>query len=83
MAKKKVSFEEALKELESVIEKLEDENITLDDSVDEFSKGVKAVKECRTSLDKAKGKIIKLIEKDGEFIEKELGITIDSLIGGE
>ena len=37
---KKIDFESSLKELESIVEKLEDENINLEDSVKSFEEGV-------------------------------------------
>lgn len=83
MARKKVSFEEALNELENSINALESD-LPLDEAVDQFEKGVKAVKACRTALSSAEGKITKLFEgEDGEFIEKSLGISMESLTGGE
>jgi exodeoxyribonuclease VII small subunit len=54
MAKdKKIDFELSLKELESIIEKLEDENINLEDSVKSFEKGINLVKECQQQLQNA------------------------------
>ena len=44
---KKIDFESSLKELESIVEKLEDENINLEDSVKSFEKGINLVKECQ------------------------------------
>ena len=83
MSRKKVSFEEALIELETVISALETD-LPLDDAVDQFEKGVKAVQECRGALGRAEGRITKLFEgSDGQFIEKNFGITMESLVGGE
>ncbi len=83
MARKKVSFEEALTELETVITALETD-LPLDEAVDQFEKGVHAVQECRGALSRAEGRITKLFEgSDGQFIEKNLGITMESLVGGE
>ena len=42
---KKIDFEASLKELESIVTKLEDENISLEDSVKSFEEGVNLVKE--------------------------------------
>ena len=50
---KKVDFEASLKELESIVTKLEDENISLEDSVKSFEEGVNLVKECQKQLQKA------------------------------
>ena len=43
---KKIDFESSLKELESIVTKLEDENINLEDSVKSFEAGINLVKEC-------------------------------------
>ncbi len=84
MARKKVSFEEALTELETAVTELERDTIPLDEAVDQFEVGVKAVKDCRSALTRAEGKITKLFAgADGELIEKSLGISMESLIGGE
>lgn len=83
MTRKKISFEEALSELESSITALESD-LPLDEAVDQFEIGVKAVKECRSALARAEGKITKLFAgADGEFIEKSLGISMESLTGGD
>ena len=56
---KKIDFESSLKELESIVSKLEDENINLEDSVKSFEKGVNLVKECQKQLQSAELKIKK------------------------
>tara|TARA_B100000941_G_C28043087_1_gene320702 strand:+ start:211 stop:432 length:222 start_codon:yes stop_codon:yes gene_type:complete len=71
MAKdKKIDFELSLKELESIIEKLEDENINLEDSVKSFEKGINLVKECQQQLQNAELKIKKLLD-DGSSSDTE------------
>ena len=71
MAKdKKINFELSLKELESIIEKLEDENINLEDSVKSFEKGINLVKECQQQLQNAELKIKKLLD-DGSSSDIE------------
>ena len=71
MAKdKKINFELSLKELESIIEKLEDENINLEDSVKSFEKGINLVKECQQQLQSAELKIKKLLD-DGSSSDIE------------
>ena len=54
---KKVDFESSLKELELIVEKLEDENINLEDSVKSFEEGVSLVKQCQKKLQDAELKI--------------------------
>jgi len=65
---KKIDFESSLKELESIVEKLEDENINLEDSVKSFEEGVNLVKECQKQLQNAELKIKKLLD-DGSSTE--------------
>jgi exodeoxyribonuclease VII small subunit len=57
-----------LKELESIVTKLEDENINLEDSVKSFEAGINLVKECQKQLEKAELKVKELLE-DGSSQE--------------
>tara|TARA_X000000368_G_scaffold2417_1_gene1873 strand:+ start:871 stop:1095 length:225 start_codon:yes stop_codon:yes gene_type:complete len=59
---KKVDFESSLKELELIVERLEDENINLEDSVKSFEEGVSLVKQCQKKLQDAELKIKKLLD---------------------
>ena len=65
---KKIDFELSLKKLESIVKKLEDENINLEDSVKSFEEGVNLVKECQKQLQNAELKIKKLLN-DGSSTE--------------
>ena len=65
---KKIDFESSLKELEKIVEKLEDDDINLEDSVKSFEKGMILVKECQKKLQSAELKIKKLLD-DGSSIE--------------
>jgi len=65
---KKIDFESSLKELESIVDKLEDENINLEDSVKSFEKGINLVKKCQKELQSAELKIKKLLD-DGSTSE--------------
>tara|TARA_B100000073_G_scaffold274289_1_gene234239 strand:- start:658 stop:882 length:225 start_codon:yes stop_codon:yes gene_type:complete len=65
---KKIDFESSLKQLESIVEKLEDENINLEESVKSFEEGVTLVKECQKQLQNAELKIKKLLD-DGSSTE--------------
>ena len=44
---KQTDFESSLKALESIVERLEDENINLEDSIKSFEEGINLVKECQ------------------------------------
>ena len=65
---KKINFEASSKELESIVEKLEDEDINLEDSVKSFEEGVNLVKQCQKELQDAELKIKKLLD-DGSSSE--------------
>lgn len=62
----KMSFEKALSELEETVEKLEKGELSLDESLDLFEKGVGLAKFLRAELDKAEKKIEILLHDEGE-----------------
>jgi exodeoxyribonuclease VII small subunit len=64
-----MSFEEALKELEEIVGKLEDGELSLDASLGLFEKGVKLTKFLRNELEKAEKKIDILLKDDEGKIE--------------
>ena len=57
-----VNFETSLKKLEKIIEKLEDGDISLEDSVKSFEEGIGLVKECQKQLSQAELKVKKLLD---------------------
>ncbi len=52
-----VSFENNLKELELIVQKLESGDCNLDESLELYSKGVKLSAECKKQLEAARQKI--------------------------
>jgi exodeoxyribonuclease VII small subunit len=78
MPKTELSFESAIKELEKIIEKLENPNLTLTTALENFEKGVGLMKICDAHLKTAEGKLKELVSGDnGEFIEKILSASPD------
>lgn len=61
----KMSFEKALSELEETVEKLEKGDLSLDESLGLFEKGVGLAKFLRGELDKAEKKIEILLQDEG------------------
>ena len=59
-----VNFETSLQKLEKIIEKLEDGDISLEDSVKSFEEGIGLVKECQKQLSQAELKVKKLLDND-------------------
>lgn len=66
MLSKDFDFEKSIKELEEIAKSLENEQITLDESISLFEKGVVLSKECSEYLENAKQKIVTLTEKESE-----------------
>lgn len=60
------TFEESLDQLESIVRKLEDGEMPLEESLELFERGVKLSRECRDRLTKAERRIeVLLKESDG------------------
>jgi exodeoxyribonuclease VII small subunit len=73
-------FESALEELESVVEQLESGDLSLEDSLAAFEKGVGLVKYCNQKLSEVEKKVELLIkDKDGRLQLK----LLDSLVNPE
>jgi len=62
-----MSFEESLTELEGIADKLEKGQLSLDESLLLFEKGIKLVRECNTKLKNAKQNVEKLILDNGDI----------------
>ena len=58
----KIDFETALKSLETIVEKLQKGDCTLEESISLFEKGMANVKDCRDALKDAETKISNLNE---------------------
>jgi exodeoxyribonuclease VII small subunit len=63
----KLSFEQALKELEDIVKRLEDGKAKLDDAIAAYERGTLLKKHCEKKLDEAKMRIDRIeIGKGGE-----------------
>jgi len=67
--KERLSFEEALRKLESIVEKLEDPEVTLDESIQLYEEGMKLSKYCSQTLEDAVLRIEKINERPGTETE--------------
>jgi exodeoxyribonuclease VII small subunit len=64
-------FEKALTELENIVRQLEAGNLSLDKSLELFSRGIELAKACKQKLDEAELKVSKLVkDKEGLFKEE-------------
>ena len=69
MATKKIEidFEKALEQLEGLVEELESGDLSLENSLKSFEKGIKLARLCQEQLSKAELQVQKLIEENGEL----------------
>jgi exodeoxyribonuclease VII small subunit len=68
-------FEEHLTQLETVVERLERGELTLDESVRLFEEGMKLSQACKKELDQAEGRIQIVVEgKDGTMRTAEMDV---------
>ncbi len=59
-----LSFEESIKELTNIVGRIEQGQIPLQDSLEQYEKGMALIKQCRTILEKAEKRIEKISEMD-------------------
>ena len=62
--KTKFNFEEALENLEELVEAMEDGELSLEESLKAFEQGIKLTRECQGALDKAEQKVELLVAED-------------------
>ena len=60
-----IEFEEAMEELEDIVDQLESGDLNLKDSLEQFSEGVKLIKFCRSELNEAEKKV-EMVLKNNE-----------------
>jgi exodeoxyribonuclease VII small subunit len=60
----KMSFEDAIKELTSIVGKIEQGQVPLQDSLEQYEKGMALIKHCRTILQKAEKRIDKISNQE-------------------
>lgn len=60
---KTLDFEKALNELETLVEVMEEGDMSLEESLKQFERGVELTRQCQTALKDAEQKVRILIEK--------------------
>ncbi|MBL8182280.1 MAG: exodeoxyribonuclease VII small subunit [Blastocatellia bacterium] len=75
---KKLTFEQSLTELESVVERLEQGDMQLEESLELFERGVSLIRDCRSRLTSAERKIEELTESMNGDLEA-VEMDVDSL----
>ena len=69
MARKKTSidFEQSLADLQALVERLENGELSLEDSLAAFEQGIALTRDCQGALAQAEQKVQILLERDGEL----------------
>ena len=62
---KKIDFEAAMTELESLISRMEEDDLSLEESLKDFEKGIALTRICQASLKDAEQRI-KILTENGE-----------------
>lgn len=67
MARKKASidFEQSLADLQALVERLENGELSLEDSLTAFEQGISLTRDCQSALVQAEQKVQVLLERDG------------------
>ncbi len=60
-----ISFENAIKDLDDIVEQLENKELSLDDSLKLFEKGISLYRFCSNKLNQAEEKIQMIVEENG------------------
>jgi exodeoxyribonuclease VII small subunit len=65
--KKEVSFEEAMRELEAIVEKLEEGDVPLEEAISHYKEGMKLSKLCHDKLTNVEEEMEKILKENGEL----------------
>lgn len=68
----KIKFEDKVKELEEIINELENGEIDLDDSIEKYTKAMKLINECDKELKNIEQKVNYILKNDDHMEEFEL-----------
>lgn len=66
-----MSYEDAIEELEKIIEELESNDLSLKDSMDKFKRGIALYNHCNEILSKMEGEVKVLIKDDNGNLNDE------------
>ena len=74
MTKKKtkaINFEKSLEELEDLVDRMEQGDSSLEDSLKDFERGIELTRNCQIALTEAEQKVQVLLKKNGDAVDFE------------
>ena len=74
---KDISFEEALANLEEIVQRMESGDAPLDSLVQNYEKGVKLLKICRDKIEGAEMKIKEAQTSSDKYVEKDFENVVE------
>lgn len=75
--KKKPDFEQSLAELEALVDALETGDLSLEQSLTSFEKGIALTRSCQTALNEAEQTVKILTEKNGQSTLENMPTSSD------
>lgn len=62
-----LDFEESLKQLEEIVNKMEQGQLSLEESLGAFEQGIKLTRQCQSTLKQAEQRVAKLLPKEDSY----------------
>ena len=78
-----MNFEDKLAELETIVEKLEKGQLSLDESLGLFEQGITLSRDCNAMLKSARQKVEKLIEEDNSLKSEDFALPDENIKGAK
>lgn len=67
--KQQASFETSMRQLEEIVQKLEQGDVPLEEAIDMFQEGMKLSKDCHDRLHKVEKQMTEVLDEDGTLSE--------------
>ena len=78
----KMTFEQAIQQLKGIVDRIEQGEIPLQDSLEQYEKGMALIKHCRDILQKAEKRIERISKEEPPEPQKEEKDDSEPLLGG-
>jgi exodeoxyribonuclease VII small subunit len=78
----KMTFEQAIQQLKGIVDRIEQGDIPLQDSLEQYEKGMALIKHCRDILQKAEKRIERISKEEPPGPQKEEKDDSEPLLGG-